>query len=80
MPALWRDLTGMDPSWMPRVIGILIEDHPDVWRQAWTAAVDRNAAEQAAPAEGPAVVCDPIESLGRQLSRGGYARTRRARP
>ena len=51
MPQVWRDMTGMNPSWMPRVIAILMEDHPDVWRRAWTEAISRNADEQAgAPA------------------------------
>jgi hypothetical protein len=44
MPETWRAMTGTDPSWMPRIIALLMEDHPRAWRAAVSQAVSDNAA------------------------------------
>jgi hypothetical protein len=43
MPAMWRNLTGTDPAWMPRIIAILQRDYPAVWEEAIARAITENA-------------------------------------
>ena len=43
----WREITGTDPSWMPRILAVLQRDHQAAWESAISTAVHENAAELA---------------------------------